>query len=207
MLAATRAIADQEGVAALTMRRLADALGVMPNSLYTYYPTKDALLDALLDSLLGEIETDGLESMGWREALTKVMDDSRRLLVSHPQLVDVFLTRPSAGKNAARLGEMTFRALRKAGLEGDDAVGAFRVLLIFSLGYAAFQAPRLGDEERSRRGESAFRSLPPEEYQEMRRLAEPLGKAPDDETFRAGIDWLLDGIERASSGARGARDE
>ncbi len=86
------------------MRRLADALDVMPNALYTYYPTKDALLDALLDSLLGDIETEGLESMGWREGLTKIMDDSRRLLLSHPQLVDVFLTRPSAGPKRGETG-------------------------------------------------------------------------------------------------------
>ncbi len=87
------------------MRRLADALGVMPNALYTYYPTKDALLDALLDSLLGEIDIGPLGSMGWREALTRIMDDSRHLLLSHPRLVEVFLTRPSAGPNAGRLGE------------------------------------------------------------------------------------------------------
>ncbi len=102
---------------------------------------------------------------------------------------------------------MTILALRKAGLEGEDVVGAFRILLIFSLGYAAFQAPRQNDEERSHRGESAFRSLPREEYQEVRSLAEPLARAPDDETFRAGIDWLLDGIERASGSARRERDE
>jgi AcrR family transcriptional regulator len=198
VLDAARSIADQEGIEALTMRRLADALGVMPNALYTYYPTKDALLDALLDSLLGEIETGHLDSKGWRDALIRIMDDSRRLLLSHPRLVEVFLTRPSAGPNAGRLGEMTFRALRRAGLHGDEAVAAFRILLIFSLGYAAFQAPRLGDEERSRRGESAFRSLPPEDYQEVRTVAAHLARPPDDETFLVGISWILDGIARSS---------
>jgi TetR/AcrR family transcriptional regulator, tetracycline repressor protein len=203
VLDAARSIADQEGVAALTMRRLADALGVMPNSLYTYYPTKDTLLDALLDSLLAEIETEKLDLMGWRDALTKIMDDSRQLLLSHPRLVEVFLTRPSTGPNAGRLGEATFRALRRAGLRGDEAVAAFRILLIFSLGYAAFQAPRLGDEERSRRGESAFHSLPPEDFQEVRALATPLARPPDEETFLAGISWILDGVARSSGAPSG----
>ena len=198
MLDAARSIADREGVEALTMRRLADALGVMPNSLYSYYPTKDALVDALLDSLLGEIETADLDAMGWRDALIRIMDDSRRLLLSHPRLVEVFLTRPSAGPNAGRLGEMTFRALRRGGLHGDEAVAAFRILLIFSLGYAAFQGPRLGDEERSRRGESAFRNLPPDDHVEMRKLAAPLSRPPDDETFLVGITWILDGIAQSS---------
>lgn len=207
MLAAARSIADREGVEALTMRRLADALSVMPNSLYSYYPTKDALLDALLDSLLGEIETAGLDVMGWREALVRIMDDSRRLLLSHPKLVDVFLTRPSVGPNAAHLGEVTFRTLRRAGLEGEEAVGAFRILLIFSLGYAAFQAPRLGDDERSKRGESTFRSLPGESFPEVTNIATPLARPPDDETFIAGIGWLIDGIARTSSSGQSEKDE
>ena len=207
MLAAARSIADREGVEALTMRRLADALAVMPNSLYSYYPTKDALLDALLDSLLGEIDTAGLDVMGWREALVRIMDDSRRLLLSHPKLVDVFLTRPSAGPNAAHLGEVTFRTLRRAGLEGEEAVGAFRILLIFSLGYAAFQAPRLGDDERSKRGESAFRNLPGESFPEVTNIATPLARPPDDETFIAGIGWLIDGIARTSSSGQSEKDE
>jgi AcrR family transcriptional regulator len=54
VLAAARGIADQAGIEALTMRRLAQTLGVMPNALYTYFPGKNDL-DALLDSLLGEI--------------------------------------------------------------------------------------------------------------------------------------------------------
>lgn len=207
MLAAARSIADREGVEAMTMRRLAHALSVMPNSLYSYYPTKDALLDALLDSLLGEIETAGLDVMGWREALVRIMDDSRRLLLSHPKLVDVFLTRPSAGPNAAHLGEVTFRTLRRAELEGEDAVGAFRILLIFSLGYAAFQAPRLGDDERSKRGESAFRSLRGESFPEVTNVATQLARPPDDETFITGIGWLIDGIARTSSSGQSEKDE
>ena len=200
VLSAARAIADRDGVNALSMRTLARELGVMPNAIYTYFPTKDAILDALLDSLLEQIDTDGLDAFGWREALITIMDDSRHLLLAHPRLVDVFLTRPNTGPNAARLGEATFHALGKAGLVGEQAVAAFRILLIFSLGYAAFQGPRLGDVERSRRGEAAFRDLPGDRYRQMRDLALPLSRPPDDETFLAGIGWLLDGIERTAAG-------
>lgn len=198
VLKAARTIADREGVEALTMRRLAGALDVMPNALYTYYPTKDALLDALLDSLLGEIATSGLNQVGWRSALASIMNDSRRLLLAHPRLAEVFLSRPSLGPNAARLGKATFQILRRAGLEGDQAVAAFRILLIFSLGYAAFQAPREGDEERSARGESVFRSLPGADYEELRRVAGQLARSPDEDTFLTGIGWLLDGIAEMS---------
>ena len=50
-----RRIAAAEGVQALTMRRLADALGVMPNALYTYFPDKAAILDAVLDNVVGDV--------------------------------------------------------------------------------------------------------------------------------------------------------
>src|SRR5215216_3902704 len=79
VLAAARRIADEEGVDRLTMRRLAAELGVLPNALYTYVPDKEALLDALLDALLGDVDAgdpaegdwcgggEGVEG-GWRVA-------------------------------------------------------------------------------------------------------------------------------------------
>ena len=64
VLAAGRELVEREGVDALTMRRLAETLGVAPNTLYSYFPDKAALLDALLDSLLAEIDVPGLDADG-----------------------------------------------------------------------------------------------------------------------------------------------
>jgi TetR/AcrR family transcriptional regulator, tetracycline repressor protein len=161
VLGAARRVADQHGVKGLTMRRLAAELSVMPNALYTYFPDKEALLDALIDRLLGDIDRVDPSHGDWREGLVRVMDSSRRLLLAHPQLVPVFLARPGLGPNAIRLGEVTFQLLRRGGLEGARAVEAFRVLLIYSLGFAAYQAPRLqiDAEARARRAEETFGSL------------------------------------------------
>jgi TetR/AcrR family tetracycline transcriptional repressor len=153
VLAVARHIADAEGVDRLTMRRLAGELGVMPNALYSYFPHKEALLDALLDDLLGDIDPGDPGEGDWQDGLIRVMDSSRRLLLAHPRLVQVFLARPGLGPNAAKLGEITFALLRRGGLEGERAVEAFRVLLIYSLGFAAFQAPRGDDLRRPSRGQ------------------------------------------------------
>ena len=174
----------------------------MPNALYTYVSDKDALLDAVLDDLLGDVVAQVGEAEPWREALIRILDASRRLLLDHPQLVPVFLSRPGLGRNAAILGETTFRLLRRAGLEGERAVEAFRVLLIYTLGFAAFQAPRRQADSAARtaRGEAAFGSLPEDAFPEMRRVARYLAMHPSDENFQTGLRWLLDGMTSVKGG-------
>jgi TetR/AcrR family tetracycline transcriptional repressor len=195
VLEAARRIAEIEGLEHLTMRRLSDELGVMPNAIYSYYPDKEALLDALLDALLAEIPMPDPDSVDWRDGLTELMDSSRRLLLAHPALVSMFLSRAAVGPNATRLGEVTFRLLRKSGLEGARAVEAFRALLIYSLGFAAIQAPRAeSDSLRAQRAREVFGTLRDDEFPEMRRVAKHLATRPSDENFRAGLRWLLDGI-------------
>lgn len=201
VLEAARRIAERDGLGHLTMRHLSDELGVMPNALYSYFPDKEALLDALLDELLGEIPIPDPDAVDWRDGLTALMDDSRRLLVAHPQLVAMFLSRATTGPNASRLGEATFRLLRNGGLEGERAVEAFRALLIYSLGFAAIQAPRQeSDAARVERARGAFGSLPADEFPEMHRVAEHLATRPSDENFLRGLRWLLDGAGRSEDG-------
>jgi TetR/AcrR family tetracycline transcriptional repressor len=203
VLEAARRVADTEGVDRLTMRRLAAELGVMPNALYTYFPHKEALLDALVDDLLGGIDPGDPEAGDWREGLVRIMDGSRRLLLAHPQLIPVFLGRPGLGPNAARLGERSLELLGRGGLEGGAAVEAFRVLLAYSLGFAAFQAPRLGlDAEargaRAAAAEASFGGLPEDRFPLMRRLAGRLAGPTSDGEFHAGLRWRLDGIAAAA---------
>jgi TetR/AcrR family transcriptional regulator, tetracycline repressor protein len=199
VLGAARRIADEEGVDRLTMRRLATELGVVPNAVYTYYPDKEALLDALLDDLLAGVEIGDPDQGDWREGLVRLMDASRRLLLAHPRLVPLFLARPGLGPNAARLGELSFRLLRRGGLEGDRAVEAFRVLLTYSLGFAAFQAPRLEVDAgaRAEAAEAAFAGLPEDEFPELRGLASQVAGPTTDRHFHAGLRWLLEGISAA----------
>ncbi|HJU00998.1 MAG TPA: TetR/AcrR family transcriptional regulator [Actinomycetes bacterium] len=201
VLEAARRIADAEGVDRLTMRRLAAELGVMPNALYTYFPHKEALLDALLDDLLAGIEAGDPAGDDWREGLVRVMDATRRLLLAHPQLASAFIGRPGLGPNAVRLGEITLELLERGGLEGPRAVEALRILLVYSLGFAAFQAPRVqGDVGgRSVRAEAAFAGLAEEEFPRMRGLSGELAGPTTDGQFHTGLRWLLDGIAAESA--------
>jgi TetR/AcrR family tetracycline transcriptional repressor len=192
VIAAARRIADRDGLERLSMRALAAELGVMPNAIYSHVASKGELLDALLDSLLGEIEAP--ETDDWREALVAVMDSSRRLLVEHPSLIPEFLSRPTRGPNALRLGEVCIDLLARGGIEGELAVQAFRSLLVHALGFAAYEAPRLHDPDREARVARSVEFFGSSPNPEVREVAGELARMPDRDEFLDSLDWMIDGV-------------
>jgi AcrR family transcriptional regulator len=201
VIAAARRIADRDGLERLSMRALAAELGVMPNAIYSHVGSKGELLDALLDSLLGEIEAP--ETDDWRRALVEVMDSSRRLLVGHPSLIPEFLSRPTRGPNALRLGEVCIDLLARGGIEGELAVQAFRSLLVHALGFAAYEAPRLRDPDREARVARSAEFFGSSSNPEVREVAGELARMPDRDEFLASLDWMIDGVlAQAKAGVR-----
>lgn len=176
------------------MRRLAAELGVAPNALYSHFADKAALLDALLDHLLAEVEVPAAPA-DWQRGLAEILRSTRRLLLGHPELIPLFLARPGRGPNAARLGDAMLALLASAGVSGGAAVDALRVLLIYTLGFAAHEAPRRADPAGAGRviaSERAFRGA--RDRSHLRDLAPELARHPDDVTFEAGLRWILTGI-------------
>lgn len=190
---AARALAEREGVASISMRRLAGELGVTANALYSYFPDKSGLLDALLDDLLGEIDV--REGAGWQEPLVAILRQTRQVLLTHAELIPLYLSRPGRGANAMRLGDAMLACFATAGLNGRPAADALRILLIYTLGFAAHEAPRTRDpegEQRIQASASAFRGA--DHLPRLRALSAELARHPDDETFETGLRWLLHGI-------------
>lgn len=179
------------------MRRLAAELGVAPNALYTYFPDRTAILDALFDDILGDLVLpDPLEGK-WQDTLAELMRASRRLLLAHPRLVTLFLSRPG-GPNAMWLGEVTLQILNRGGIQGREAVDALRSLLTYTMGFVALEVPRLEEPESSERNGRAatlIETLPPEEFPMTRLLAHHLAAHPAGPNFEVGLQWLISGIE------------
>lgn len=195
ILAEARGISSEDGLENLTMRRLAQRLSVAPNALYSHFRDKDALLDALLDSFVGEVEVPPLEGMGWRLGLTEIMRSTRRFLLAHTDLVPHLLAHPTRGPNAIRLGEEMLRLLARGGVEGQKAAEALQILLVYTFGFVAQEAPRRLDPNAALARElskEAFRSS--RNRPRMRALAEPLAEYPAGGTFEKGLAWLLDGL-------------
>jgi TetR/AcrR family transcriptional regulator, tetracycline repressor protein len=198
VVATARRIGAKEGVTSLTMRRLADELGVMPNALYTYLPSKDAILDAVLDDLIGQVERPQAR-MTWRNGVISLMSSYRRVLLTQPELIALTVSRPMYGPNALRLREDMLSLLRKGGLGDANTVIAFFALFAYTTGFVAFEtarAPGKRDAEQRVQGHRLHASLPDETFPSTRALAGRLAKRPGDLEFTRGLRGLISGFAR-----------
>jgi AcrR family transcriptional regulator len=110
------ALADAEGLAAVSMRGVAERLGLSPMSLYTYVPSKAELVDLMLDRVAGELlEVEG-HADGWRARLEEIARQGWRRAQRHPWIMQVGTHRPPLGPNVLARVETTLRAVDDLGL-------------------------------------------------------------------------------------------
>jgi AcrR family transcriptional regulator len=124
-------IADRDGLCAVTMRGVAESLGVGPMALYTYVPGKAELLDLMLDAVYGEMPRAEWVSTGWRDRLATVARDNRELFDAHPWAAAVSTSRPPLGPGLMSKYEHELSALATAGLDDVETDAALTFLLDF----------------------------------------------------------------------------
>jgi TetR/AcrR family transcriptional regulator, tetracycline repressor protein len=201
VVAEARRIGAEEGVEALTMRRLADALDVLPNALYTYFPDKASILDAVLDGLIGDVERPDANARP-RRGLVSLMASYRSQLLTQPGLIALTVSRPQIGPKAIRLREDGLTLLKRGGLSDADAVRAYMALFAYTAGFVAFEAGRPAgkrDAEQRADARKVHESLPADEFPTTRALAGRLAKRPGDAEFIYGLERLLDGFAVTSA--------
>ena len=121
------------------MRSLAERLGVTPNALYSHVASKTALIDDMLDDLLAKVHTPDPQIDDPRIGLHQLMSSTYHVLLTHQDLVPLYLARQGArGHNAQHLGEIMISLLARAGVTGPPAREALRVLIVYTIGFAAF---------------------------------------------------------------------
>ena len=186
-------IADADGLDALSMRALADRLGVGTMTLYGYYRSKDELLDAVVDAAMGESGTPALEG-DWRERLRGLVLHARENLLRHPSVVELRVRRPVLRPEALRFSEVALRILREAGLDVRESSAAFRLLFTYTLGFAAL-SPAGSTEEDRRAAFDALAALPKDQYPALAEAREEASQAMGgQEVFEYGLDRILDGL-------------
>jgi AcrR family transcriptional regulator len=206
IVTAAVALADREGLGALSMRRVAAELGVGTMSLYRYVPGKGELLDLMLDHVngLGDEDPSAFQGRGWREALEMTGLGTFRLYLRHPWLLQVNQTRPLLGPNSLLSFDVALSALEGLGLNGQEKVSVITVLDSYITGIARSHILQQQAAEQT--------GISDEEFWEAQtpilELAMKSGCYPhvfglDDDAFRIsqedimrfGLERLLDGLQ------------
>lgn len=149
IVAAAVELADVDGLAALSMRRVAERLGVGAMSLYTYVPGKEELVILMTDAVLVELPTDDSQDAGWRDRLTSISRAYWGLYQRHPWLLDVPASRPVVGPNRSDRYESELQAVAELGLDDLEMNAVLELVQSHVAGTArrAMEASR--DAERS----------------------------------------------------------
>ncbi|WP_309135415.1 TetR/AcrR family transcriptional regulator C-terminal domain-containing protein [Cellulomonas sp.] len=206
VLLAARDLADADGVETLTMRRLAESLGVEAMSLYHHVPNKDAILDGLVELVFTEIEGEvgGFGSTStpdtWRDDLRVRILGARRVLLRHPWLPGLLEARAVLAPTMARYVDGVVGLMRDGGLSYDLVHHALHAL--GSRMYGFTQELRLDDPD------GGATEIDPAMLATVPNLAgmlaevvhddpgSTLGWCDDQSEFEFGLDLLLDGLER-----------
>ncbi|WP_433279775.1 TetR/AcrR family transcriptional regulator [Pseudonocardia xinjiangensis] len=130
-------VADAEGLAALSMRRIATALGVGAMSLYRYVPGKAELIDLMVDEVYGEDVAAAKAVAGdWRERLEAFGRQEWALYMRHPWMLQITQGRPMLGPNAMASTDVTVSAVDGIGLDEHEMLAAVVLLTSFVAGFA-----------------------------------------------------------------------
>jgi AcrR family transcriptional regulator len=216
------AIADADGLPAVSMRKVAERLGHSAMSLYTYVPGKAELLDLMLDRVLGELPTQYDLAGGWRQAVDQSARDGWALYERHPWMLQISSSRAVLGPHELDAFETQLTLLDGLGLTGVEMARAVGAVAGFVRGAAksvadartAEQATGQSDDDwwnaRSPLLDELATDVWPERYPTSTRLQaehafDQLDRAPDDPTpytvkdaldaFEFGLQRLLDGLE------------
>ena len=201
VVAEALAVIAHDGVQALTMRRLAARLQVVPGALYHHVRNKQQLHDLVLDNVLAEVDVRLDPSLDWAGQLKLLAHRLRTVLEDHPGVAGILKTRDPLGPHSLALAEAFLGPLQAAGF-GDRAAGlAFFLLVDYTIGFAVGGIPSSVNEHRVRDPATRaqlhqfFRSLPRDRFPALVALGEHVWVDNRDERFSAGLDVLVSGLE------------
>lgn len=132
-------LADQQGLAAVTMQSVADRLGVTPMALYRHVANKADLLDGVVESILLEVPLPD-PAADWATRLVSLARGTRMAALRHPEIFPLLLQRAAATPGARRVRDVVYDALREAGLGEEDVIQLERLMATAVLGFAASEA-------------------------------------------------------------------
>ena len=193
-----------EGFDGLTIRAVATELGASPMALYRYFATKDELVDALLDRVLGRFEEPATTD-DWFADLHNFARNHYAMLASQPWAITPLVSHPNPGLNALPIGEIALQILSRGGITGDDAVVAFSGILAMNYGWASFVSARRDAVDTSVQDERRASAARARDYPLTAEVAAALSQYGSATHYDRALGQLLQGIQHEAHAGRSRR--
>lgn len=195
-------LADEIGVDALTIRKLATALDVKPMTIYHYIANKEAIIDGMVDRVFGEIDLPRMDT-DWKSAMRQRSGSARRVLAGHPWAVPLMESRRTPGKATLRQHDAVIGCLRNGGLSIEMTAHAYAVIDAFIYGFVIQEAslPATSGNEMAELAESIMESAGMDEYPNLAEFTTRHVLKPGYDfgrEFDFGLSLILDGLVNAS---------
>ena len=215
MVDAAVAVVDEGGPDALSVRAVAGRLGLNPNALYTYVPSRAALEKVVVERVLGESDRGLLAGQAerWRQRIASYAGSLRAALLTHPGAARLLMTAPMDGPNALQVGEELMGALVDAGLSDDDAARACYSIIVQVLGAVALEVaetdgrpPLAPEADRVAGRREALTGFDAECWPHTAAAIDVMAQWISTEQFDWSLARLLDGLAGAAAVRRTGRD-
>ena len=200
ILQAALALVDEAGLEALSMRKLAQSLGVEAMSLYNHVENKDAVVAGILDLVAAEVDAPA-DDLPWKDALRQSALAAHDAFVGRPWAAQIWMSSSRPSRDRMAHADAVLRRLRESGLSPQLIYRAYHVLEGYTLGYALQQGefPYRG-AELEQLAARFLRDFPIQDYPDLATHVEQHLEPHDAEagSFELGLDLILDGLERLS---------
>jgi AcrR family transcriptional regulator len=195
-------IVRDQGIDALTMRRLAQALDTGPASLYVYVANRDELWQLLFDAAIAAVETEPTDSARWREQLHALAARIVHVMAEeYPGIARLAMAHIPSGENAMRISDSMLSLLKAGGVEDHVAAYAIDLLSTYvnALAYEHSMYRMVHDDPEHELREveqlaERFAALSPERYPTLAELAPLMTRGDGQERFALGLDVLINGL-------------
>jgi AcrR family transcriptional regulator len=197
---AALALIDDEGLEEFSTRKLGRTLGCEAMAIYWYYPSKEALLDAVVDKLMSSVASARNESASdWVEGLRQVAHAYRRIAHDHPKAFPLLATRRFASEGTYAFLEDLFEAARRQGVPDRTTARFYRVVSSYCNGFALNELALPRDHQRA--GPAALHPR----FARVAAVFEWLEPRHLDDIFDFGLELMLDALARDSAEPRSQR--
>jgi len=194
-------LADEIGIDDLTIRRLADVLGVKPMTIYHHVPNKEAIIDGMVDRVFAEIENPP-EDLHWKQAIRRRCQSARAALGHHPWATALMETRTSPGPATLTHHDAVLGCLRRGGMSIEMTAHAYALIDAYIYGFALQEAnlPATSGADLAELAAAIVVQFPDGAYPHLVEFTTEHVLQPGYDftrEFDFGLDLVLDGLESA----------